>query len=125
MLSRWLAADARAEWAGAKPSRTVIQDGADGGIYSHSSTVFGLRREGYKISLVTGVVLCCLSSGAAAGTSLEPRSAMLRVSLMPLSQQRHSNRLDHFFNHLKDSAVAVILHCYGVVGHPPGPSRWR
>jgi hypothetical protein len=40
-----------------------MQDGADGGCYSHSSTVFGPRREGYKISLVTRVVLCCLSSG--------------------------------------------------------------
>ena len=30
MLSRWLAADARAEWTGAKPGRTVTQDGADG-----------------------------------------------------------------------------------------------
>ena len=40
-----------------------MQDGADGGGYSHSSTVFGLRREGWKISLVTRVVLCCLSRG--------------------------------------------------------------
>lgn len=42
----------------AKPGRTVMQDGADGSGYSHSSTVFGPRRGSYKISLVTKVVLC-------------------------------------------------------------------
>ena len=41
-----LAADARAVWADAKPSRTVMQDGADGGGYFHSSTGFEVRREG-------------------------------------------------------------------------------
>ena len=71
----------------AKLSRIVIKDGADGGgIYSHGSTVLGCRPEGYEIYLVTGVVLCCFSSGRAAGTPCEtPVRYVTHFFLMPLS----------------------------------------
>jgi hypothetical protein len=54
MLSRWWAADARVERMGARPKQgSRGKDCADGGSYSHSSTLLEPRPERKKIYLVT------------------------------------------------------------------------
>jgi hypothetical protein len=55
MLSRWLAADARAERAGARPGRPSWQDGADVWILTPTLVRFlgRVETEGEKIFLVT------------------------------------------------------------------------
>jgi hypothetical protein len=56
MLSRWWAADAQVERMGARPNRAVmVKTALTCGSYSHSSTVFGWRREREKNYLVTAI----------------------------------------------------------------------